>query len=64
MAEYKLYVLGPSGMITRGLWLDCDDDAAAVEAARHRAWNDRRELWNGTRLVWTFVPEPKLELVS
>ena len=54
MAEYKLYVLGPSGMIARAMWLDCDGDAQAVEQARAHAWDEPRELWSGARLVRTF----------
>lgn len=56
MAEYKLYVLGPTGMIARGIWLDCADDDDALQAARERAQDEARELWCGERLVRSFAP--------
>jgi hypothetical protein len=54
MAEYKLYVLGPTGMIARGIWLDCDSDDEAIAAAQERACGEARELWMGARLIQTF----------
>lgn len=55
MAEYKLYILGETGMIARGIWLDCADDEEALEQARERAVDDTRELWAGERLVRAFM---------
>lgn len=55
MAEYKIYVLSPSGTITRGIWLDCADDAEAVEQARERSRGESWELWSGPRLVTSFT---------
>ncbi|MBL8773039.1 MAG: hypothetical protein JNK30_16775 [Phenylobacterium sp.] len=54
MAEYKIYVLGPSGMIARGIWFDRPDDEAAAEFTQTRAPDEARELWCGDRLVGTF----------
>ena len=55
MAEYKLYVLGETGMIARGIWLDCKDDEEALEEAREREVDETRELWIGDRLVRAFM---------
>ena len=55
MAEYKLYVLGETGMIARAIWLDCKDDEEALEEAREREVDETRELWIGERLVRAFM---------
>ena len=54
MASYKLYILGPTGMIARGVWLDCESDAAAIQTAEAQACGEARELWAGGRLIRTF----------
>ena len=54
MAEYKLYVLGPTGMIARGVWFDRDTDAEAIAEAKKRAPGQAMELWSGERLVESF----------
>ena len=54
MAEYKLYLLGPTGMIARGVWFDRDTDAEAIAEANKRATGAAMELWSGERLVRSF----------
>lgn len=54
MAEYKLYVLGETGLIARGVWFAAAGDDAAIEKARAIACGAPTELWQDQRLVEEF----------
>ncbi|HWF01326.1 MAG TPA: hypothetical protein VG248_16120 [Caulobacteraceae bacterium] len=51
MQHYRLYFWGRDGHIARGFDLLCDDDAAAMAAAREHLGFFRLELWSGRRKV-------------
>ncbi|HEV2674347.1 MAG TPA: hypothetical protein VGV37_07375 [Aliidongia sp.] len=51
MAEYRLYALDAQGHIVSRQDLDCESDDAAITLANQTFVYDRRELWDGARLV-------------
>lgn len=51
MPHYRLYHLGPDNHIRQAESLECEDDGAAVEAARARQEDQALELWQDTRVV-------------
>lgn len=54
MAQYKLYLLGESGMIARAIYLECVDDEDAVHQATARVERGGAELWLGNRMLKAF----------
>jgi hypothetical protein len=56
MPKYRVYELNSSGRIVDGFDIDCDDDAAAIDlAATKFSRNMRFEIWQGLRLVVSFL---------
>jgi hypothetical protein len=51
MVEYKLYIMGETGLIARGVWFEAPSDEQAILQARALARGAPTELWDGQRLV-------------
>ena len=51
MAEYRLYCLDGANKVASAEWIEADDDADAVEAAKEAHDGYECELWQGKRLV-------------
>jgi len=56
MADYRLYLIGPNGRISRAIELDCRDDAHAFEVVREHHLGVRGELWQQARMVGEIEP--------
>jgi hypothetical protein len=50
MPMYRLYCLH-KGRITKGDWLEADDEPQAIEAARAQHPESDCEVWLGNRLI-------------
>ena len=58
MLVYRIYVIGQSGHIDRiPQYIECRDDAEAIERARQLADARSVEIWEGTRIVKKLAPE-------
>lgn len=57
MAEYRLYRF-ETGHIRSAEVLDCADDAEAIAHVQLVRDHEPMELWQATRLVRRFEPEP------
>jgi len=51
VADYRLYGLDGVDKVASAVWLEADDDQAAIEVARDRMNGHGGELWQGKRLV-------------
>ena len=51
MGTYRLYGLDGVGKVVSAEWIDADDEAAAIEAAKKMMDGLRYELWERSRLV-------------
>ena len=51
MKDYRLYFMSAEDRILRAEDIECEDDAAALEAARVLDHAAVIEIWCGTRLV-------------
>ena len=51
MEAYKVYLLGPDGLIESRIDLRCEDLNAAMERARQLAHGCAAELWKGDRKI-------------
>ena len=54
MGTYRLYGLDGVGKVVSAEWIDADEDAAAIEAAKKMMDGLRYELWERSRLVIAF----------
>lgn len=50
MSPYRVYEVDGAGRISKGHWIDADDDESALATARSR-FPSVFELWQGGRLV-------------
>jgi hypothetical protein len=55
MAHYRAYILNREGRIMEAVDLDCADDTAATESAKHLDDGHDVELWRNTRVVSRLV---------
>jgi hypothetical protein len=53
--EYRLYFLDDLGHIRRAVDLECDGDAAAIQAVEKHRDGMAMELWRRDHVVETFV---------
>jgi hypothetical protein len=51
VAYYRLYSLDHANMVASAQWLEADDDAKAIEAAKEKMNGQDFELWQRSRLV-------------
>lgn len=51
MAHYRLYSLDDANKVAAGEWVEAEDDATAIEAAKEQMDGHDCELWQRTRLV-------------
>jgi hypothetical protein len=51
VAYYRLYSLDDANMVASAEWLEAEDDAKAVEAAKEKMDGHDCELWQRSRLV-------------
>ena len=58
MVEYYAYVIGDDGHITSRIEVIGTDDAEARRLAKQLVDGHAIELWQGTRMVDRFEPEP------
>ena len=54
MPDYRVYLIGPDGHVSRRIELDCVDEHMARENARSLVDGLDVELWEGTRRIETF----------
>jgi hypothetical protein len=54
MTEYEICVMGRSGGVARSIYVDCADDAAAIEETRQFIDGSDIELWQVDRMVARF----------
>lgn len=57
MANYRLYCLDGRGKISAAEWLEAEDNAAAVVAARKLGKSVSCELWLRDRMIERIEPE-------
>jgi hypothetical protein len=51
VAGYRLYGLDGVNKVSSGVWIDADDDEAAIEVAKQMMDGHDCELWQGKRMV-------------
>jgi cobalamin biosynthesis protein CbiG len=51
VADYRLYGLDGVDKVASGVWIEADDDEAAIEVAKIEMDGHDVELWQGRRLV-------------
>ncbi len=51
MSAYRLYHIDGGGRFSAAEWIEAEDDAAAIEAARAVNKSIAGELWQGQRFV-------------
>ena len=51
MADYRLYGLDRVNKVSSGVWIDADDDEAAIDVAKTMMDGHDCELWSGRRFV-------------
>jgi hypothetical protein len=57
MPMYRIYLLGADGhIVAPPIVAECDDDAAAVAAARDHKHQHTVEIWQSSRKVATIKP--------
>jgi len=54
MPGYRVQFLNGQGEPTRGIDLECVDDAQAIAVVQEHLIHDHMELWEGERLVKRF----------
>ena len=59
MAYYRLYSLDHANMVASARWLEAEDDAKAIEAAKEAMDGQGFELWQRTRKVALIGHEPE-----
>jgi hypothetical protein len=55
MAEYRMYIIAPTGQFLRAIELFCPDDESAKEYAKPLVDGCDVELWEGDRRVERFL---------
>ena len=55
MADYRLYGLDGVDKVASAVWIEADDDEAAIVAAKEILGGAKGELWQGPRLVARIV---------
>jgi hypothetical protein len=55
--DYRLYLIGPNGHISRAIELDCRDDEHALQTVREHVLSVKAELWQMTRRVAVIEPD-------
>ena len=55
MRGYNAYLIGPDGHIIRRIELICPDDQAAKAEAKKLVDGHDVELWEGARMIGTFL---------
>jgi hypothetical protein len=58
MPSYRLYFLDGQGKITAAEWIEAEDDAAALAAARALDKPSACELWLRDRMIERIEPTP------
>jgi hypothetical protein len=56
VSAYRLYHIDGSGHFSTAEWIEADDDALAIKAAKGRARSGTCEVWHGSRLVGRVGP--------
>jgi hypothetical protein len=51
MTYYRVYVIGPDGHFETAHILECDDDAAAIQAAKQYVDGHDVEVWQQDRRI-------------
>jgi hypothetical protein len=64
MADYQLYFIDKQNRVSRGIVLECRDDAHAIEIVCGHVRNGAAELWQLDRLVKRFAPPSPQAFVS
>ena len=59
MTYYRVYVIGTDGHFEKAHSLDCDDDEAAVEAAKQYVNGSDVELWQQNRRITRLSSQPE-----
>jgi hypothetical protein len=54
MTEYEIRVMGRGGRVARSIYLDCADDAVAIEETRQFIDGPDIEFWQVDHLVTRF----------
>ncbi len=54
MPAYRVYLVGSDGRFIKAIDLDCNDDDAAIEAAKQRVDDHDVELWQLDRHIARF----------
>ena len=54
MPVYRAYIVGQHGLFIRAVDMDCVDDDAAIESARHLVDSHDVELWERDRPIARF----------
>lgn len=54
MPEYRVHIIGSDGLFHSSTALDCADEDAAIERARHLVDGHDVELWRGDRKIAKF----------
>jgi hypothetical protein len=58
MPSYRVYCLDGAGKVWAAEWIEADDDAAALEAARQFTKAVQCEVWQGQRVVGRVALRP------
>ncbi|HET6942227.1 MAG TPA: hypothetical protein VFH89_08705 [Sphingomicrobium sp.] len=58
MPSYRVYCLDGAGKVWAAEWIEADDDAAALEAARQFTRAVQCEVWQGQRAVGRVALKP------
>ncbi len=62
MAHYRAYIVGRDDQFTDRIDLDCVDDNAAIEAAKHHTLAGLAvEVWQASRKVTRLEPASSIE---
>jgi hypothetical protein len=59
MTDYRVYVIGSDGHFVKAIQLDCPDDNAAIECAKHFVNGYEVELWQRDRIIARFDRKPE-----
>ena len=57
MPAYRVYCLDGAGKVWAAEWIEAEDDAAAIEAARKFDKAVRCEVWQGQKLIGRVEPD-------
>ncbi len=64
MADYRAYIVGPSGTFVGSRNFACDTDEHAVEWAKQLLEDRPIELWSNSRMVSSLSPVQRRKAVS